>query len=136
MKLCECYTICKRPRTNFATSRTYYDQKSGSRYSIGRIPIAGTDFSSRPYTYDDVENDAALKHFALTQDDYELKIPYIKKALELNPEIKFYASSWSAPSWMKTNNERNGFGKDNIIASMERKIMRNVFLFYNLNYFS
>ncbi|XP_076231371.1 lysosomal acid glucosylceramidase-like, partial [Calliopsis andreniformis] len=98
------------PATQDQLIRTYFDQKSGSKYSISRIPIAGTDFSTRIYTYDDVVGDNTLDHFALAKEDYEYKIPYIKKALELNPDIKFYASSWSPPYWMKTNGERNGYG--------------------------
>ena len=92
-------------------NRTYYDPKSGSRYTLGRIPIGGTDFSTRPYTYDDVDNDTNLEHFALVEEDYKYKIPYAKKALELNPDVKFFSASWSAPTWMKTNHEINGYGK-------------------------
>ena len=90
--------------------RTYYDPKTGSKYALGRIPIGGTDFSTRPYTYDDVNNDTTLEHFALAKEDYSYKIPFAKQALELNPNVKFFSAAWSAPAWMKTNDEINGFG--------------------------
>ena len=90
--------------------RTYFDRKTGSRYNLGRIPIGGSDFSTRPYTYDEVENDTKLEHFALTREDYDYKIPFAKRALELNPETKFFSAAWSPPKWMKTNNKLNGFG--------------------------
>lgn len=77
---------------------------------MSRIPAGGTDFSTRVYTYDDVEDDTLLQHFALAPEDYEYKIPYIKRALELNPDLKFVSASWSAPPWMKTNDKINGFG--------------------------
>lgn len=76
----------------------YYDPKAGSKYTLGRIPIGGTDFSTRPYTYDDVANGTTLKHFSLAQEDYNFKIPYAKMALQLNPEVKFIAGAWSAPA--------------------------------------
>ncbi|XP_078052152.1 lysosomal acid glucosylceramidase-like isoform X2 [Augochlora pura] len=90
--------------------RTYYDPEVGSRYNLGRVPIAGTDFSTRGYTYDDNENDTSLEHFALSREDYEYKIPFLKKARELNPDLKLVSAAWTPPEWMKTNKEYNGFG--------------------------
>jgi glucosylceramidase len=47
----------------------------GVEYSVGRIPIAGSDFSTHPYTYaDQVENDFELKHFNLTKEDFDYKV--------------------------------------------------------------
>ncbi|XP_017875574.1 glucosylceramidase-like [Ceratina calcarata] len=97
------------PATQDQLIRAYYDPKVGSRYLLGRIPIGGTDFSTRPYTYDDHENDTTLAHFALAKEDYDYKIPYIKRALELNPDVKFLSAVWSPPIWMKTNEKINGF---------------------------
>ncbi|CAK9804383.1 Lysosomal acid glucosylceramidase [Anthophora plagiata] len=90
--------------------RAYFDPVMGSGYLLGRIPIGGTDFSTRPYTYDDVPNDVSLQNFSLAPEDYNYKIPYIKKALQLNPNVKFVSCAWSAPPWMKTNDKINGFG--------------------------
>lgn len=33
----------------------------------------------------------------------------MKRALEINPQLRFVAASWSAPAWMKTNNDIRGF---------------------------
>lgn len=41
---------------------------------MGRIPIGGTDFSSRGYTLDDVVDDFTLKSFALQMEDYRYKV--------------------------------------------------------------
>ena len=98
------------PATQEQLLRSYYDPKEGSRYNLGRIPIGGTDFSVRPYTYDDFKDDVTLKHFALQNEDHQFKIPYAKKALELNPDTKFFSAAWSAPGWMKTNGQFWGFG--------------------------
>ncbi|XP_078050529.1 putative glucosylceramidase 3 isoform X2 [Augochlora pura] len=87
-----------------------YFGKGGNRYSIGRLPIGGSDFSVRPYTYDDSNNDVTLEKFSLAEEDYDYKIPYLQKALELQPDLKLFASAWTAPPWMKTNDKVNGFG--------------------------
>jgi len=65
------------PVTN-PISRSYFGQE-GIDYSMGRVPIGGTDFSTRPYTYDDdVQDlggvDANLTKFALQPEDFKLKV--------------------------------------------------------------
>ena len=103
----------------FFDSRTYFG-RNGSRYSLGRIPIGGTDFSTRPYTYDDSPSDVSLRYFSLAPEDYKYKIPYIRRAIELNPDVRFFSSAWSAPSWMKTNHRINGLlGKCNEATYIE-----------------
>ncbi|XP_054268410.1 putative glucosylceramidase 4 [Macrosteles quadrilineatus] len=78
---------------------------TGLEYSMIRVPIAASDFSPDNYTYDDVPGDVALEHFSLTADDYQLKIPLLKMAINASKRgIKLIGSSWSAPYWMKTNN--------------------------------
>lgn len=88
-----------------------YFGKNGLQYSMGRVPIAGTDFSMRPYSYDDVkadEQDIELKSWKLQDEDTNLKIPYLKRALQLakqetNTDLRLFASPWSPPKWMKQN---------------------------------
>ncbi|PSN37780.1 hypothetical protein C0J52_15853, partial [Blattella germanica] len=74
----------------------------GIGYSFLRVPMAGTDFSARFYTYaDDVANDTTLAHFNLTAEDYEYKIPLLHKAIKYSLlPIKLFTTSWSAPVWM------------------------------------
>ncbi|XP_021949025.1 lysosomal acid glucosylceramidase [Folsomia candida] len=88
-----------------------YFGESGLEYNIGRVPMGGADFSDRAYTYAEVENDTELASFALTSDDFNLKIPYIKEALKRKPDLKLFASVWTAPPWMKNNNAYIGKGK-------------------------
>ncbi|XP_046737573.1 lysosomal acid glucosylceramidase-like [Diprion similis] len=89
--------------------RSYFSEE-GSRYNLGRVPIAGSDFSTREYTYDDYKGDTQLQNFSLTEDDLKYKIPMMQEALRMNPDLKFLAASWTAPPWMKTNNAYTGFG--------------------------
>jgi len=51
-----------------------YFGSSGIGYSVCRIPIAGSDCSTRPYSYDDVEGDVELVNWALAPEDYDYKV--------------------------------------------------------------
>ncbi|GMS97778.1 hypothetical protein PENTCL1PPCAC_19953, partial [Pristionchus entomophagus] len=91
-----------------------YFGPTGTEYTIGRVPIASTDFSYSQYSYADVDGDFELKSFALPKDDFEYKIPFIKRAIELQAStggLRLFASPWSPPAWMKTNGEMKGGGK-------------------------
>ncbi|KAB7494900.1 putative glucosylceramidase 3 [Armadillidium nasatum] len=92
--------------------RSYFSEE-GIEYNMGRIPIGGTDFSTRPYSNDDDhEDDVELKHFALTEEDHIYKIPYIKEALSVSKdEVLLFSSIWSPPPWMKENKKHNGKGR-------------------------
>uniref|UniRef100_A0A914CTM2 Glucosylceramidase n=1 Tax=Acrobeloides nanus TaxID=290746 RepID=A0A914CTM2_9BILA len=71
-------------------------------YTVARIPIASTDYSTRVYSYDDVDGDMALTNFALAPEDLNLKIPLVKWAQTLSGnKLRLFASVWSAPGWMK-----------------------------------
>ncbi|KAK7085975.1 hypothetical protein SK128_000066 [Halocaridina rubra] len=89
-----------------------YFAPEGIEYNLCRIPIAGSDFSVRPYSYDDVEGDVDLDNWALAEEDLLYKLPMILRAQELsqNP-IKLFGSPWSPPSWMKTNGKFNESGE-------------------------
>ncbi|KAJ3647979.1 hypothetical protein Zmor_019820 [Zophobas morio] len=86
-----------------------YFSNDGIEYSLCRVPIGGTDFSERGYSYDDGDEDPKLENFQLAPEDFKLKIPFIKKAQNLTGgNLRFFASVWTAPKWMKTNREYNG----------------------------
>ncbi|KAJ3647974.1 hypothetical protein Zmor_019815 [Zophobas morio] len=90
--------------------RSYFAE-DGIEYNVGRVPIGGTDFSTHGYSYDDGEEDLELANFAIADEDFQYKIPYIKKGIELSEsKLELFASAWTAPKWMKTNGEYAGFG--------------------------
>lgn len=64
-----------RYNTFFLLLRSYFSKK-GIEYNIARIPIRSTDFSTRPYSYDDFPNDIKLQNFSLTDEDYKYKVLY------------------------------------------------------------
>ncbi|XP_048514285.1 putative glucosylceramidase 4 [Athalia rosae] len=83
--------------------------EDGIQYNLIRVPMGATDFSTRGYSYAMKKNDILLKDFALAQEDFDYKIPFLKKAFELNDRrMKLIASPWSASPWMKTNGQWTG----------------------------
>ncbi len=75
-----------------------------------RLSIGASDLNSFVFSYDDLqkeETDFELKKFNLARD-YNDVIPVMKEILAINPAIKILGSPWSAPAWMKTNNEVRG----------------------------
>ncbi|XP_045605281.2 lysosomal acid glucosylceramidase [Procambarus clarkii] len=88
-----------------------YFSSSGIEYNIGRVNMGGCDFSWREYTYVDTEGDVDLNTFALQPEDTEYKIPVIKRAEALaGHPLTLFASPWTAPPWMKTNDDYVGYG--------------------------
>nr|XP_034325067.1 lysosomal acid glucosylceramidase [Crassostrea gigas] len=89
---------------------SYYGPQ-GIEYSVGRVPIGSCDFSTHPYSYDDVDGDFNLTKFQLAKEDLTLKIPLIQRAISVSKRnISFFGSPWTAPAWMKTNNNLTGKG--------------------------
>ncbi len=82
----------------------YFDSKKGIGYSLGRTNINSCDFSSDTYAYDSTPGDTGLEKFSIAHD-MKYKVPFIKKALGAADNLKLYASPWSPPAWMKTNND-------------------------------
>lgn len=75
-----------------------------------RLSIGSSDLNSSVFSYSDLktnETDFELKKFSLSQDQYDV-IPVMKEILAINPAIKTLGSPWSAPAWMKTNNNVRG----------------------------
>lgn len=82
--------------------------KSATSISISylRVSIGASDLDSMPYTYDDMpfgQTDVSLTNFKLSADVSGL-IPLLKEILLINPSIQVLATPWSAPVWMKDNN--------------------------------
>ncbi len=81
----------------------YYDKEKGIGYSLLRTTIHSSDFGSGSYTYIK-EGDADLKTFSIDHDR-QYRIPLIKEAMKTaNEKLTIYASPWSPPAFMKSNN--------------------------------
>jgi glucosylceramidase len=80
---------------------------SGIGLSWLRQPIGATDFSRSFYTYDDGAADPSLSRFSVAHDNGYI-LPLVTQARSLNPNLSIMATPWSAPAWMKTNNNLIG----------------------------
>ncbi len=83
-----------------------FGRTNGIGMSFIRVPMGASDFSTRHYSYDDMPGsatDSALERFSIDADRAE-KLPLLRRALAINPELKVMASPWSVPGWMKTTN--------------------------------
>lgn len=75
-----------------------------------RLSIGASDLDEKVFSYNDLptgETDVEMKKFDLGYDKLHL-IPMLKEILAINPDIKILGSPWSAPVWMKTNNDTRG----------------------------
>lgn len=86
--------------------------KSDNAISISylRISVGASDLSESVFSYNDLpdgDTDTLLQRFNLSNDTIHL-IPLIKQILDVNPSIKFMATPWSPPTWMKTNGNSRG----------------------------
>ncbi len=97
------YKLPKAKQQEILTA--YFSPDKGIGYSLGRTSINSCDFSSGSYAYDETPGDTSLSHFTI-KHDLAYRIPFIKAALaEAKGNIKIFASPWSPPAWMKTNND-------------------------------
>jgi glucosylceramidase len=97
-------------------------------FSFTRLTIGASDFSLNHYSLDDMpkgQKDNNLANFNLGAMPKEI-LPSIKSAIALNPDLKIMATPWSAPAWMKTN--------DNLIGGTLAPQSYGVFANYLLKY--
>lgn len=76
---------------------------SESNYTYCRMPIGASDFAMNFYSLNDVADDFEMINFSIDRDRHIL-MKYIKCAQAIQPKLKMWASPWSPPAWMKTNN--------------------------------
>ena len=84
--------------------RRLFSPEGDLRFALGRFPMNANDFSRNWYSCDEVPGDFELKHFNIDRDKTSL-VPYIKSAQRYNPNMTFWISPWSPPSWMKINQD-------------------------------
>ena len=75
-----------------------------------RLSIGASDFSLRQYTLDDLpagEVDPQLQHFNVAANLRDV-IPTTHEILTIDPQLRIIATPWSAPGWMKSNENLMG----------------------------
>jgi glucosylceramidase len=107
---------------SYLTSRAMQDQAmqllfgmEGCRFAWGRIPMGASEYAMSRYTDDEVSSgstDISMSMFSIDRDKQKL-IPYIKAAQAVKSNIRFWASPWTPPTWMKTGPFNPGTGPSN-----------------------
>jgi glucosylceramidase len=88
-----------------------YFSDEGLAYTLGRIPIASTDFSTHVYSYNDGSvGDFEMANFSIDADrtPQSNKLAFIQRALNASAgsgrNVTMFASSWAPPVWLTTGN--------------------------------
>lgn len=102
------YLLNKLTKANRDKILSAYFSEEGANYSLTRTHINSCDFSLGNYVYANVAGDKNLEHFSIDEDKNDL-IPMIKDAMRFSKDgFKIIASPWTAPPWMKDNNDWRG----------------------------
>ncbi|HYQ25809.1 MAG TPA: glycoside hydrolase, partial [Polyangiaceae bacterium] len=94
---------------SYLTTKALQDQalqllfgNDGCRFAWGRIPIGASDYAMDRYTLNETSGDTEMTKFSIDRDKQKL-IPYIKAAQAVKSDIRFWASPWTPPTWMKSS---------------------------------
>jgi len=94
--------------------RLLVDPKTGAGFDRFRLTIGSPDLIEHlPFwSYDElpagVTDDFNLRYFSIQRDIDLHIVDTVKLIQKYNPRATFFASAWSAPAWMKTNNQFTG----------------------------
>ena len=94
--------------------RLLVDPRTGAGLDRFRLTIGSPDLIEHlPFwSYDElpagVTEDPELTYFSIQRDVDAHIIDTVKLIQRYNPDATFFASAWSAPAWMKTNNRFTG----------------------------
>lgn len=87
--------------------KAMFDTVNGCKFNMIRLPIGCSDFSLNGYSLDDFPGDYTMDHVNIHRDSL-VDLDFCKKAVAINPAVKVWGSPWSAPAWMKGNNDWSG----------------------------
>ncbi len=77
-----------------------FNVETGSAFTFCRAAIGASDFAFDAYSFADTPGDYDMKHFSLKRDK-EYMLPFMQKAIKVNPDLRLFTSPWSPPAWMK-----------------------------------
>lgn len=77
-----------------------FDPEGDCRFTFCRIPIGASDYATEWYSHNEHDGDYQMERFSIGRDRRCL-VPYIRAAQAIQPKLRFFASPWSPPTWMK-----------------------------------
>ena len=98
------------PRRAALLKQLFSTDGDGIGVSYLRVSIGASDMNDHVFSYDDMpagQTDPTLAKFSLDPDRADV-IPVLKEILAINPHVRILGSPWSAPAWMKTNDDVRG----------------------------
>lgn len=84
-----------------------FDPDGDLRLCVGRFSVGANDYARSWYSCDEIDTDSTdfqMEHFNIDRD-LDCLIPYIQWAQRYNPDMTFWCSPWSPPTWMKTDKQ-------------------------------
>jgi glucosylceramidase len=93
--------------TRTSVMQKLFDPSAGIGLSFLRNPMGASDLARFDYTYDDVpagQTDPNLTRFSIAHDLVDI-LPLTRQAKQLNPALKVMGTPWTAPAWMKDNDD-------------------------------
>jgi len=91
--------------TRSAVMTKLFDPNNGIGLDFLRNPMGASDLARYNYSYDDMpagQTDPNLNNFSISHDLVDI-LPLTKQAEQLNPNLKLMMTPWSAPAWMKSD---------------------------------
>ncbi|MGH6656973.1 MAG: glycoside hydrolase family 30 protein, partial [Actinocrinis sp.] len=82
-----------------------FDPTNGIGLDFLRNPMGASDLARYNYSYDDMpagQSDPSLNNFSIAHDLTDI-LPLTKQAEQINPGLKLMMVPWSAPAWMKSD---------------------------------
>jgi len=89
------------PAERQAVLLSLFDPRQGSGFTYCRLPIGASDFARNWYSLNENDGDFGMQSFSIERDQ-QMLIPYIRAAQAVQPDLKFFASPWSPPTWLKS----------------------------------
>lgn len=124
------YVIRQLPEAcQTALLKELFSVSEGLGSATVRVALGASDLGQGAYTY----QDDPTQPFSLEGPDLEQLIPVLQQITQINPNVKFMASPWSAPAWMKT--PFRGNGKQQLRGGELQKQYFGAYAEYILTYF-
>jgi glucosylceramidase len=101
-----------------------FNPVTGCKFNFCRLPMGASDYASEWYSYNDHDGDYMMEKFSIERDRLFL-LPYIKESMNIRHDLKFFASPWSPPVWMKSPKVYN-YGR----LRMEKEILNAYALYF------
>lgn len=80
--------------------RLLFSASEGANFKWGRIPIGASDYAMDRYTLNETADDYTMTNFSIERDRQRL-LPYVQAAQAVKSDMRFWASPWTPPTWMK-----------------------------------